>query len=325
MTVSPPPPPGPPSPRTPLGFDELLGVVIAFAGIGAILFWSLGRREQGLNLLSPEAPLVASPLERVLSPEAAVDPTAPQLLPQPTPTPTPSPLRRVEPEDAETRRAERGNVVPVPLTTTQTEETATIPETSGFSDVPRDFWAYPFIAVLSERGIISGFEDGTFRPDQPVTRAEFASMVSEAFDQGPEQRSQTEFEDVASDFWAESAIQESYRIGFLEGYPGDVFRPTQQIPRVQVLVALATGLGLELPSNASDILQIYQDAEEIPDYAIDKTAAATESGLVVNHPNTEVLNPNENATRAEVAAFLYQALVNRGEAERIESEYIIRR
>jgi hypothetical protein len=59
----------------------------------------------------------------------------------------------------------------------------------------------------------------------------------------------------------------------------------------------------------------YTDAKNIPQYAVDDVAAATQAGIVVNYPNTKILNPNQPATRGTIAAFIYQALVNQGRLE----------
>ncbi|MGB7484687.1 MAG: S-layer homology domain-containing protein, partial [Phormidesmis sp.] len=70
-----------------------------------------------------------------------------------------------------------------------------------FSDIPADYWANPYLLGLSELGIISGFPDGTFRPSQPVTRAEFAAILNKAFPQ-PLGSSALSFDDVSEDYWA---------------------------------------------------------------------------------------------------------------------------
>ena len=127
--------------------------------------------------------------------------------------------------------------------------------------------------------------------------------------------------DVASNFWGADAIQTAYRGGFLAGYPGDIFRPDQQIPKVQALVALSSGL--ELPDANLGLLNRYSDAVEIPNYAKNAIASATANQLVVNYPQLSQFNPNEQATRAEVAAFVYQALVNAGQAQVIPSPYVV--
>lgn len=189
-------------------------------------------------------------------------------------------------------------------------------------------WARSFIEVLAQRGIIRGFPDGTFRPNDPVTRAQFAAMIRQAFDQ-PFERGATQFVDIPPNYWAFEAIQEAYRMGFLQGYPNNVFLPEQNIPRVQVLVALANGLDLAPPANVATLLgRTYQDATQIPDFARPSVAAATLNQLVVNYPNVAFLNPNQAATRADVAAFIYQALVNEGalpqvSARDVAAQYIV--
>lgn len=189
-------------------------------------------------------------------------------------------------------------------------------------------WARSFIEALAARGVIRGFPDGTFRPDDPVTRAQFAAMIRQAFQNTPK-RQGSQFVDVPANYWGYEAIQAAYRLGFLEGYPNNIFNPEQNIPRVQVLVSLASGLDLSSPAQTATILnKNFQDAAQIPDYARTDVAAATLNQLVVNYPNTALLNPNQVATRADVAAFLYQALVKQGtlpqlSATDIASQYIV--
>lgn len=174
-------------------------------------------------------------------------------------------------------------------------------------------WARSFIEALAARDIIVGFPDGTFRPDEPVTRAQFAAMLRKAFPKDPI-RPESQFVDVPPNYWGYKAIQEAYRAGFLEGYPNRVFLPNQNIPRVQVLVSLATGLNLSATAQPATILNnSFQDATQIPVYARDRIAAATENGIVVNYPSLAFLNPNQLSTRADVAAFIYQALVKAGQ------------
>lgn len=329
MTNSPPPDPRS-SQREPLGFDEFIGIFVALTTIGAILFWSISQRNQGFNLTSflplsrsPSAQPTVTPL-----PEATVREGAPEV---PVPIPTQSP-EVLSPVPSRTPIREQFPVlIPFPTTTPATrlsptplsQGTPTPAQPINFVDVPQDFWARPFIQALAARGVVSGFAGDYFRPDRPVTRAEFAALLQDAFDQYPGQ-SATEYKDVSSDFWGVRAIDRATRAGFLTGYPGNIFRPEQQIPRAQVLVALASGLNLVPPSSPTQVLQTYNDAGQIPNYATQQVAAATNAGLVVNYPNPNLLNPNQNATRAEVAAIIHQALVQAGKVEPIQSQYIVR-
>ncbi|EKV02951.1 S-layer domain containing protein [Leptolyngbya sp. PCC 7375] len=189
-----------------------------------------------------------------------------------------------------------------------------------FTDVSSNYWASQFIISLAERDIIAGFPDGTFRPDEPVTRAQYAAMVRKAFNL-TNIRSSTNFVDVPANYWATAAIDNAYRMGFLSGYPNNVFQPNQNIPRAQVLVSLANGLNYEATTVAS--ADVYRDSQSIPSYATASIAAATEQRLVVNYPDIEVLRPNQTATRADVAAFIYQALASRNQVATVQSPYIV--
>ncbi len=192
----------------------------------------------------------------------------------------------------------------------------------SFPDV-QGHWAQTFIAALAARDIIVGFPDGTFRPDAPVTRAQFAAMINKAFNRAPI-RQAANFADVPANYWGYDAIQKAYTTGFLAGYPNNRFAPNQNIPRAQVLVSLANGLNLTQTAEGIN----FQDASDIPAYARSSIAAATANRLVVNYPNVNVLNPNQVATRADVAAFIYQALVSAGQvpplaAADLGTQYIV--
>ncbi|HEY9847185.1 MAG TPA: S-layer homology domain-containing protein, partial [Candidatus Caenarcaniphilales bacterium] len=198
---------------------------------------------------------------------------------------------------------------------------------SVFSDT-RGHWARPFIETLGQENVVSGFPDGTFKPDQPVTRAQFAAIVRQAFNENAVRQARG-FKDIPVNHWASAAIKEAYETGFMTGYPNSLFQPNLEIPKVQVLVSLASGLRYTPTRPAATDLKAYTDAGEIPDYATNGVAATTEKNIVVNYPNVKFLNPNETATRGDVAAFIYQALVNEGEFKPIANveeaaQYIVR-
>jgi hypothetical protein len=196
-------------------------------------------------------------------------------------------------------------------------------ETSNFPDVPKDLWARPYINDLAKRGIMKGLPDGTFKPYSTVTRGEFAALLQKAFEQQPKSKAPN-FKDVSDKFWALPAIEESAETDFLRGYPKGIFRPNQPITKVEVLVALASGLGLTPTTASKAVVQTYKDAAQIPRYAVGKLNAATKAGLVVNYPNPQLLNPNRKVTRAEVAALVHQALVKAGKLKPIPSRYVVK-
>ncbi|MEH1791816.1 S-layer homology domain-containing protein [Nostoc sp.] len=345
------------SQRTTLGFDEFIAILVAFTTIGAILFWSLSRRDSSWNfngLLSASSnpspsvqpnPLLPSPVSKVKPyvvpnnilpyspPEAVVQPTTPSL-----PTNSATPDRAVLPStlvipiqppqiqapvspSAGLESSIKSSALPL---VTPAKQKSIIPPPIAFNDVPTNFWGRRFIDVLSSRSILKGFPDYSFRPNQPVNRAEFAAIVQKAFDQEPS-KTAIAFQDVPTKFWATQAIDRAISGGFLTGYPKKTFKPQENISRVQVLVALVSGLNLKAPTSPNQVLSVYKDAKDIPPYAIGKIAAATTNGLVVNYPNPQILAPNKVASRAEVAAMIHQALVKRGKLEAISSPSIVRR
>lgn len=185
-------------------------------------------------------------------------------------------------------------------------------------------WANSCIVKLANQGIINGYPDGSFRPMMYINRAEFAAIVGKAFPQIPRTRRGVEFRDVHVYDWAHNHVAQAYQRNFLSGYPGRVFKPNQRITRSQVLVALASGLNYVPSRNVTSTLKTnFADAHKIPQYAQSKIAAATERSIVVNYPDVRLLHPNKQATRAEVAAFLCQALATSNEASVIPQQYIV--
>ena len=190
-----------------------------------------------------------------------------------------------------------------------------LPHASDAQTTFRDIeghWAQPCIENLSQRNIITGYGDGNFRPDLPVNRSEFATILSKAFPDAPQVRQPINFVDIPSNYWAARSIQKAYQTGFLSGYMGEIFNPLRKITREQVFVSLVSGLKYSPRLPADEINAIFDDANAISNYARNAIAAATENELIVNYPEVTNLNPNKLATRAEVAASLCQALGNFG-------------
>ncbi|MGB3191051.1 MAG: S-layer homology domain-containing protein [Limnoraphis sp.] len=182
-------------------------------------------------------------------------------------------------------------------------------------------WARSFIQRLQRQNIVSGFQDGTFRPEQTLTRAEYAALLQAAF-QRPPKRAYLPFSDVSTGFWAFSAIQNAYEAGFISGFPDNTFRPQANITRLHVLLSLVAGLNIP-KTTAFSLAEVYKDADQIPNYAVSAISGATQSKIVVNYPQAVILNPNQPATRSEVAAIIYQALVFLGKALPLASPYCV--
>ena len=189
----------------------------------------------------------------------------------------------------------------------------------ALSDI-KGHWAEQFIQGLFDKGLISGFSDGTFKPDAKMNRAQYAALLVKAFNPA-QKRNGVPFSDIADNFWAKDVIQQAYRAQFLSGFPNNVFRPNDNVQRVQVIVSLVSGLGFAASDTSN--LGAYDDRKDIPDYAKDKVATATKKGIVVNFPKLKQLNPNNDATRAEVAVMVYQSLVDAKQVSAINSPYIV--
>ncbi len=192
---------------------------------------------------------------------------------------------------------------------------------ANLSDVSGS-WAEPFIRALAQKGIVVGYPDGTYRPDQLVTRAEFAAVLNKAFDL-PATRDSKRFRDVPANYWGREAIDKAYRAGFLAGYPNNTFAPNQNVLRVEALVALVNGSNLQPDGNiATNIDTIYSDGGQIPSYARNAVIAGTQKcvAVSVSYPAGKTFNASGTATRADIAAFVHQILVASGRIERLPAD-----
>ncbi|WOD38128.1 S-layer homology domain-containing protein [Nodosilinea sp. E11] len=219
-------------------------------------------------------------------------------------------------------------VVPQPLPPQQAwPDLPQVQTEARFIDLDPDHWAWPILADLAQRDLVAGFPDGTFRPADPMTRAEFATQIAQLF-AGPQAfssgTSATLYPDLSPSHWAYDSVQKSVHMGFLNGHPDGTFLPDQTISRIHVIVALANGLALKSSSGAAAVLAPYSDQKQVPPWAIHQAVAATEAGLVVNYPDLKVLNPNQPATRAEVATMLHRALVYTGKLQDVPLAYVVR-
>ncbi|MBD1862634.1 MULTISPECIES: S-layer homology domain-containing protein [Trichocoleus] len=271
--------------------------------------------DKSVSVSDSQSAVVASEADR---PETPVVAAQPKQLTAAEPTAiTPSPKTRAEtlrPELAPQRRESNPAIAPVSSSRSEYQ----VAQVSSFSDI-QGHWAQSVIESLASRDVVRGFPDGTFRPDITVTRAQFSAIVRQAFQVQPV-RTSVQFSDVSTNYWAYSAIDEAYRSGFVSASGNNVFLPDQGISRNQALVGLVNGLKLTSESTSADILETYfEDAAQVSTAERTDLAIATDKRLVVSYPNVRALNPQQLATRAEVAAFIYQALVQTGEVSALDA------
>ena len=133
---------------------------------------------------------------------------------------------------------------------TEDVRTANSTQSNSLSDVSRGQWFNHAISTLSSMGIVKGNPDGTFDPDAPITRAEFAAIAARFDDKNTNNTSN--FSDIAS-HWAKDEIGVAANKGWINGYPDGTFRPNQYITRAEAMTLVNRVLN-RLPENSSDLL-----------------------------------------------------------------------
>ena len=188
-----------------------------------------------------------------------------------------------------------------------------------FPDVPADYWAGAQIKELSQKNVIVGYPDGTFKPDENVSRAEFASMAIWALGQENTNVAQSvNFTDITPDFWAYNMIQRALYFELIScPVEGKDFRPNDPVSHSEAVSVIVNALTTEDISlqKAKEVLRNYTDLTSTPQWFLIPAGKAEILGMNVNIPNTPLaLNANQPATRAEVAVLLKnmmeQAMLN---------------
>ena len=106
-------------------------------------------------------------------------------------------------------------------------------DVNNFPDVDKDDWFNITVSSLANMGAISGYEDGTFRPNEPISRAELASMAVRFYDAFEVEYEEGTFLDVDGDEWYADAIAAAEELGILGGYPDGTVRPNNNITRAE--------------------------------------------------------------------------------------------
>lgn len=181
-----------------------------------------------------------------------------------------------------------------------------------FLDTHQEYWSYDAIMALKKLDILAGYPDGTFRPDDLVTRAEFTAMITKALNLRNKDFSITNYKDLSKKHWAYRDIQIASHYGVMYGTPDNNFMANGQVKRVEVIMTIMSALNLKelSPKQASEILApIYRDLKELPKWALTRTGKAEQLHSIVVRPGEEgLLMPNRPATRGELAVFIYNML-----------------
>lgn len=157
-------------------------------------------------------------------------------------------------------------------------------------------WSEEVFTKWIEEGLLSGFLDGTYRPDATMTRAEYVSILQKIFTLRATQPSP--FADVKATAWYYDAVAASYSSDVIGDLVEENFRPDENITRAESAVFAANATGI----SGGDVSH-YTDAMSIPDWAIGAIGGMSGHGFLNGKPNGEFA-PNDTLTRAEAVTFL---------------------
>ena len=187
------------------------------------------------------------------------------------------------------------------------------PAKAFYTDMNENHWAYHSIKFLTEVGVVVGYPDGSYKPDIPVTRAEFASMAIKALGQESANVAQEiHFNDVTPEFWAYDIIQKAVYFDLIPDAKGESYRPFDSVTRAEAINIAVNALTTNQISQqkADDIIsKSYEDYTQMPAWFLMAAAKAHVLDLVVVMPGHEgKMEANRPANRAEVAEILYKMM-----------------
>lgn len=160
-------------------------------------------------------------------------------------------------------------------------------------------WAHDIIEQWSDNGIISGYEDGTFRPNNNITRAEFAGVLSQVFGL-KDTTSKILFSDVKIGAWYEAGINKVVTAGIMQGVSSSQFNPSAPITRQEAAVALVNAYFIT--EEGSRTIS-FKDKSSIASWAQEQVELLASNGYIGGRPDGN-FDPRANITRAEVLSIL---------------------
>lgn len=202
-----------------------------------------------------------------------------------------TPVKVVEPEVVEPEKTE-----PTEIEVQENNE-------PQFTDVSKNHWAYESIVSLAKHGIINGYEDGSFLPEETITRAEFVTMIVNMTDGKAD--AESVFIDVNEADWFYNAVSVASKIGLVKGNEYGYFNPNGCITRQDAATVLSRYISLSGYDKA-DIREQgeFADSKDIADYAKEHIKSLYVKGIVSGRGDN-MFYPESNITRAEAATMLY--------------------
>ena len=187
------------------------------------------------------------------------------------------------------------------------------PANAFYTDMDESHWCYQSIKFLTEIGVLVGYPDGTYKPDIPVSRAEFASMVIKSLGQENANITQPiDYADIEPDFWGYNIIQKAVYFDLIPNGRGENFRPYDPVTRAEAITIAVNALTTSQISEQraqSIISKSYEDYTQLPAWFLMSAAKSQLLDLDVITPGHEgKMEPNRPMNRAEVAALLYKMM-----------------
>ncbi len=173
----------------------------------------------------------------------------------------------------------------------------------SFSDVDGSHWANSVINNMVSTGILNGYPDGTFKPNNPISRAEFAKILVLSLDL--KDSSHVDFEDVGEDFWGYEYIMiaNNYLPASSVGNKR-YYHPDEALIREEVARAMVLAVGLQNDSYYDSTLDRFSDKSKISEDNRKYVAIAVENGIMKGNADG-TFNPKGNLTRAEVCQLVF--------------------
>jgi DNA-binding phage protein len=172
-----------------------------------------------------------------------------------------------------------------------------------FPDVAADYWVAEPISLLAMQKIITGYPDGTFKPEGNITRAEMCSLLMKSRPKTEDQRPKTMFKDVSAKHWAAAYIAQAAAEGVVKGYPGNLFKPNGKITRAEGLAMIARFAGISEEVYAREFSDISASH-----WVAGIIAGSYKAGLL-EYLKGKKFEPNKLLTRAETVEMLHRTRV----------------
>ncbi|KAB8126663.1 phosphatase PAP2 family protein [Gracilibacillus oryzae] len=178
---------------------------------------------------------------------------------------------------------------------------STVQAASELSDIKGNF-AEEQIQTWIDNGLITGYPDGSFKPNNFMTRAEFMSLVNRTF--GFTEETDINYEDVAKDAWYYEDVTKAVEAGYLHGYPDNTIKPQDSITRQEAARMIAEITNLNENEEAANS---FTDAASIPSWSKGSVGGMLTEDIMAGYPDGS-FKPLNNITRAEAVITLDNAL-----------------